>query len=242
VRVPVRLTRVLGGLAAVAVLGPVLSACGVSDATVSPTTAAVVGDEVITVAELDETAQATCEVLQTSPDLIGAGFTGAGLRSQVLGQLVLAEIGEQVAVEAGLDVEELRQRARADLERQLGGVETTEEALDFFSAGAFISAVLGQIIEVGAEEDLNAVYGDFVASWMESEGYEVNPRFEAVDFTAESGSTGRQSLSVAVSDEAMVATQIDALAAQQAVDSSVAGELQATLEELPESQRCTPTS
>ena len=65
-----RLSRPLVGLATVAVLATgALSGCGIADAEVRPGTAAVVEGEEISLSDVDDATEATCEVLQGSQEL-----------------------------------------------------------------------------------------------------------------------------------------------------------------------------
>ncbi len=90
-----RLSRPLLGLATVAVLATgALSGCGIADAEVRPGTAAVVEGEEISLSDVDDATEATCEVLQGSQELLAGGFTGAELRGIVVQQLVVTEVAE----------------------------------------------------------------------------------------------------------------------------------------------------
>ena len=137
-----RLSRPLVGLATVAVLATgALSGCGIADAEVRPGTAAVVEGEEISLSDVDDATEATCEVLQGSQELLAGGFTGAELRGIVVQQLVVTEVAEAIGAENGLPVDELRREAekQARISFGLPGDEQND-AVTVFAASSFLTS------------------------------------------------------------------------------------------------------
>lgn len=116
--------------AAIAAAAPLLTACG-HDA--HPGAAAVVGDERITVAELENRVNEVREAQRaTAPDdaQYGQAIARSGrLSRETLNSMVLDKVLDRAAENAGVTVTRKDvQSFRTDLERQAGGAEALETA------------------------------------------------------------------------------------------------------------------
>lgn len=213
-----------------------LAGCGVSDAAFEPGVAAQVGDRSVSLASVDDAVGATCTALQANPQSLATGYSGAQLRQIVLAQLVLRQLGDELARENGLDADRLYSQAETTARNNLTAVpdDVADAALPVFAGGAYINLVIDQVVTAtlgtSANQQVRQAAGQQVLANVEKQvGVETNPLFAPLDFTVQSGSGPRADLSVAVSP---IAEAADAA-------SPAADQVQA----LPANQRCTaPTS
>ncbi|CAB4733593.1 MAG: hypothetical protein F2667_14350 [Actinobacteria bacterium] len=228
-----RLSRPVVGAAAVLLLGSgLLSGCGVSEEEVRPGVAATVGDDTISLDLIDEVSGPTCEVLRSSPQLLGDGYTGSSLRNTILVQLVLGSVADQIAEENGIDGEPIYAKLADQIRLQLGGVDDAdvEEALPVFVSSNYASSVIDAVLSERLGPDAADSQKQFesqklLVEWQQEHGIETNPLFTTIDFSADAVVNDRQELSVAVGDDAVAAL--------------TEPQPKASIDALPESQRCT---
>ena len=139
--------RGLRPLAVAAAVGLLLSGCGAQ-----PGVAARVGDDSISLSQVDRDAALLCEAFE--PQLQGQVYPMRFLRAQVLGSLLERTIGHQVAAEYGVEAGASYQ---ALVSEQRAGYESLPErtratVLDLATASAYRQSVL----EAAADAELRA--------------------------------------------------------------------------------------
>lgn len=223
-----RLAAAVGGVALT------LVGCG----TGSPGVAATVGEETITVAEVDRTAESLCAAYES--DLLGQQGGPVPLSDIRFGALQLLTAGAQARqVAADYDIEaggEDYTRELTDLERsgRAAGLDDqqVEDYATTLGVNALALSVIDRIgrIELSGQgqddptvEEATQVGQEAFNGWLSDNEVEFNPRY---GLSAEGGSltVADSALSVAVSD---LATQGSAEQADPAY-----------AESLPDSQRC----
>lgn len=239
-----RLSRPLAGVAAVATILS-LSACSVSDAEIHPGLAAEVDGAEITLDEVEEAVEATCQVLQADEQLLQGGYSGAELRGIVIQQLVITEVADSIAAEVGLDGEELQREAQRQARLSFGFApeDDREAALPVFGASSYLTSVISEVVDPGLTEeelvDPGPAYQAYLEAWQAENDIDVNPRFDQVDFSLSAAGARTSDLSAAVSDAATRRAQLDELRARAAQgDTGAQAELTAVVGSLPESQAC----
>jgi hypothetical protein len=221
----VRITR-LGPVAVLAVAVVLLSGCGAAQ----PGVAAEVGQETITVDEVDELAANICSVTEDLPDdSPNAGVrTGEQARNSALQALILRSMADQMAADYGVESGEdfRRQEDRARLGFAGSDEAKVEAALPGVTAIAYFVDILQQIgdtTESGLSDDEALTTGIGLAQdWQAENGVETNPVFRSFSIGDQEIEAERSDLSFAASGTAK-----DAEAGSQEYASS-----------LPESQRC----
>lgn len=193
--------------AAVAMLAA-LSGCGISDLSISPGIAAKVGDDVVTVDEVDALASPTCEVLAKSPNGLGTGLSGETLRNGVLIQLVLKDVFDQIAAENGVDSTKAYNEATSSQREALGALpaDLVDQALPVLAVQTYVTNVRDDVLAKknpdAAPDSSGAATQQLLVDWQKSHQLEVNPMFTQIDFAAQTSDKVRQEFSVAVSDAA----------------------------------------
>jgi len=232
---PRRLVRLPVAAVAVLSLG-LVSACGVGPEVLAPTTAAQVGDDRISVDEVDQATDDLCTMLG---QLVEAGndaaVPGGVARQDMVSALTLRSMADQLSAEYDVEVGESVDAAAEAQEQQLSGAGVDADAIDAvlpqITAGAYFAEVLVAIgreelglpeSEDNAAEALDAGLETAVA-WQEENGFEVNPRFGTIELEV-----GEQGLIRGLS-ETSVAVSIEA---QAGVDGET------NVGDLPASQRC----
>lgn len=182
-RVPTR--RLLGaglGLAALALTG-----CG----SAAPGVAATIGDDTISVNEVDETTRAVCAALEAG--LFGdqgGPLPTANLRVGALELLVVSSQARQIAEEYGVEPGADYDRQVASLERAAAAAGLSDEHVEgyvrFASTEALSVSVIDQVgeqqlIADGAEdptvEDASAAGTEIFTQWPQDQEIEFDPRF-----------------------------------------------------------------
>ena len=230
-----RLTRLPVAAAALLGLG-VLSGCGVGPEVLAPGTAAQVGQERITVEEVDAATDDFCTMVgQLVESGNGEAVPGGVARQDMVSALSLRSLGDQLSAEFGVDVSTNAAAAADAQEQQLSqaGVdaETLEDVLPQLTAGSYFAEVLVAIgrDELGlptTDDNLDQALDaglETAVAWQEENGFEVNPRFGTIELEA-----GEQGLVRGLS-ETSVAVSIEA---QAGVDGDT------NVGDLPASQRC----
>lgn len=223
----IRFGRPLSAAAAVAVL---LSGCG----SVSPGTAATVGDETITVDQVDDAAAAVCSSVERELKSGSQVVAMSQMKQYALSLLAAAAEGRQIAEEYDIDPGATVERQRAQFEAQ---AETLPEDLrdDYvavMSAETLVTAVLTEAgrealeaegVEGSTTDEIGQRGSDIFATWPDSNGIEVDPRYglELVDGRLQQVD---RSLSVPVSETALAGAAADPEPAY--------------VRSLPQSQRC----
>jgi hypothetical protein len=224
----VRIAAAATGLAALGLL----SGCGLTDdGDVRPGVAAEVGDESVSLDEVDDVAEELCDVRGEDPTTIGTAISGAELRARALQTLVLREITDGLAEE--YDVTPSRSFDALEKSADEAGTYQAKVTVGISYLVEVMQTIGKEKAGAGASEEEQLAAGiEAAQEWTEREGIRTNPLFprleigdQAVEFTRD------DDVSVAVSSFAEDAlADADALDAQQP-DSDYA-------ESLPESQRC----
>lgn len=217
----------LGTLAALGAAVVLLSGCGATQ----PGVAAQVGDDTISVDQVDELTTSLCTVLEDLPEgdpNTPAPVSGATARNNALQGLIFRSIADQMAddygVQAGPDYEAQVDRVRL----QFGSIDDAkvEAALPAYTSVAYfvdIMRQIGETTEDGLTGDQALAAGVQVAQeWEADHGIETNPLFESFSIGDQEIVSERSDLAFAVSQSAKDA--------EEASDSYAAS--------LPESQRC----
>lgn len=188
------------GVLALAALA--LSACG----TISPGAAAVVDGQTISMSTLDDTARVYCEVTARQAEQQGiTAIDNAEMRRQAITDLVLAEVGEAVAEERGLEIpppvepepEQLAEAFGAD--RAPDVAAALGDAQDLYNLFAVIGADEASIpVTPENEADLAEAGRAVVVAAFDDNDVTFSPRLGLADSGEPNGSIG--SLSVAPVD------------------------------------------
>lgn len=217
----------LGWLGAVGAAVVLLSGCGA----VQPGVAAEVGEDTITVDQVDELTRSLCAVLEDLPEddpNTPPAVSGEQARNNAMQSLILQSIADQMAadydVEAGPDFDAQVDRVKL----QFGSVDDdlVDAALPAYTSVAYFIDIMrqvGETTESGLSPDESLSAGIKVAQeWEADHGIETNPLFGSF-------SIGDQEIESERTDLAFPASQ-SAKDAEEGSDSYAAS--------LPESQRC----
>lgn len=220
-----KIVRPAAGLAAVVLLGSGLAGCGVADTPIRPGVAATVGDEDITLSEVDTFAADTCELLESNEGQ--APIAGAAFRDQVLYSLVLGSMAEQIGADYDVDVAAARRQVEQTTREGLTGADPdlVDDVLPVFSGPDLFTAVLNsavtsQVEEGTSGEEAQAAATELVQQWQDDNGVETNPRFASIDVASqEAGSVPELSVPVGEAatalDGELTPEQVAALPASQ---------------------------
>ena len=220
-----RITR-LGPVAALAVAVVLLSGSGAAQ----PGVAAEVGQETITIDEVDDLAASICDVTEDLPDdNPNAGVrTGEQARNSALQALILRSMADQMAADYGVESGEdfRRQEDRARLGFAASDEAKVEAALPGVTAIAYFVDIMQQIGDttksgLSDDEALTAGIG-LAQDWQDDHGVETNPLFNSFRIGDQEIESERSDLAFAVSGTAK-----DAEGGSEEYASS-----------LPKSQRC----
>jgi len=201
------------GAAAAALVGAVaLSGCGVTGTDIRPGVAAKVGDDSITVQEVDETASGVCAYFKDDETDIPLAF----YRSQILQVLVREAATRQVVSDVGAKLAAGYDDAAKQVVENYADLPAAqrEAFVKIDTAAAYIHyGELAAALAVGESTGETAVSpqeaseqgATLIQEWLLGEDVELNPMFGVV--LGEDGALngGDTSLSVAVSDEAVQA-------------------------------------
>lgn len=214
-----------------AAAGLLLSGCG----SLSAGTAATVGDETISLAQVDRAAEAVCRSFEDQLVEAGQVVPLSEMRQYAVGLLAASSQARQIAEEFDVDPGTDHQRETARLAAEAEDAVPEELREEYVAIGSTESLVNSVILAAGraalAEEGVTEVEdeqamqrgSELMASWTEENGVEVDPRFglELREGQLHRTDTGT---SVAVSDTARagIADQADPAYSSQ----------------LPSNQRC----
>jgi hypothetical protein len=216
----------LGRLAVLGAVVALLSGCGAAQ----PGVAAEVGQDTITVDEVDALTARLCAVQEEIPENpnVPDVVSGGTARNSAMQALILRSIADQMAadygVEAGADFQGQVDRLRL----QLGTVDEDklEAALPAYTSLAYFLDIMRQI----GETTDNSLSGDAALTagierartWEKDHGIETNPMFGSFSIGEQEIESERSDLAFAVSESAK--------SADEGADGYAAS--------LPESQRC----
>lgn len=203
-----RKSRPLTGLA-LGLAGLLLAGCG----SASPGVAAEVGDETITVSEVDRAASHMCTALAEDFRSSGSVVPMGVVRQGVLQLLALDSQARQIAEEYGVTAGETFRREvaqRRDFAQSLPS-DVRSDYIAVMTANARANAVLQEAGRVKLEEEgfesptteqVSQAGRDIFQSWPDSHGIEANPRY-GVALQDGALVPSDTNLSVAVSDQAV---------------------------------------
>lgn len=217
--------RLGAGLALAVVL---LTGC----AGLQPGVAIVVGDEQISVNEVDDLASSICNLEEANPTQgqdSGTQVVGSQVRNSAMQALALRSIADQLAAEYGIEAGSDYQSAADQVRLQYGGVDSdlVDAAMPAYTSGAYFVSILRQIgaQESGADQDSDEALaaGIKVAQqWEDDNEIETNPSFDSFSIGDSSIESERSDLARAAGDTAKQAATADA----------------AYIATLPSTQRC----
>lgn len=156
-----------------------LTGCGAVPA-FNPGVAARVGDETVTVDEVDEVSTSFCEYVEGQLQA-GQVLPQHYLRGQVAGALALRTAVDQFADEQGVSAAEDYDKAVAQAEEQLGDLpeDQVQAVIDVQGVQFYLRAVqksVGEEQGASGEEATKAGEELFLA-WLDDQDIEVDPRF-----------------------------------------------------------------
>lgn len=174
-----------------------------------PGVAAQVGDETITVDEVDAVAADFCAAVEPQLEQQAESIPHSYFRSGIAGTLALRSVAEQLAAERGVDVEsDAYLQQLADLRRGVAAVpeDYRDSVVLVESAPAYVEAVQAAVGEQvldgdGEEQDFIAAGADEMAAWIAAHEVEFDP---ALNTRIEDGTiaTRDESVSFALSETA----------------------------------------
>ena len=224
--------QVLAGVAAVAAL--TLTGCG----SAGPGVAAKVGDQTVTVANVDRLTDGYCKALEEQITAQGQVVPMRLVRTFVAGTLTLQAAAEQFAAENDItEPDGYRDRVKG-IETQAQGLPEAhrDDFVEVGSARVFVTALEQQVgaqllLNEGnpsANDDQKVARGrDELVVWLGEHGVDVNPRY---GFEIKNGDI------VGVANDTSYALSKNAVAAGKF--NSDAGPDQTYSASLPDSQRC----
>lgn len=197
---------------ALAAAAALLSGCGAT----SPGVAVSVGEQTVSVAEVDEAADAVCRSVERELRSGNQVVPLGQMRQYTLSLLAAAAQARQIAdeydVEPGADFRRARAQVAAQAEATLPE-HLQEPYIEAMSAEALVSSVISAAgeaalsaegVEDPSTEQVSQRGSDIFATWPDAHGVDVDPRYglELVDGQLRLADT---SLSTAVSDPARAA-------------------------------------
>ena len=197
----------LGRLAVLGAAVALLSGCGAA----RPGIAAEVGEETITVDQVDELTASVCAVQEDAPSAdpnVPGVVSGERARNSTLQGLILRSIADQMAddydVETGTDFQ--RQVDQVRLQFSTVDEDKLEEALPAYTSIAYFIDIIGQIGDttdngLSDEEALTAGI-ELVQTWEADHGVETNPKFGSFSIGDQQIQSERSDLAFGVSEEA----------------------------------------
>ena len=217
----------LGRLAVLGAAVALLSGCGGA----RPGIAAEVGEETITVDQVDELTASVCAVQEDVPSAdpnVPGVVSGERARNSTLQGLILRSIADQMAddydVETGADFQ--GQVDQVKLQFRTVDEDKLEAALPAYTSIAYFIDIMGQIGDttdngLSDEEALTAGI-ELAQTWEADNGVETNPKFGSFSIGDQEIQSERSDLAFGVSEGAKDA--------EEGSESYAAS--------LPESQRC----
>lgn len=156
-----------------------LTGCGAMPA-FNPGVAARVGDETVSVDEVDEVSTSFCEYVEGQLQS-GQVLAGHYLRGQVAGALALRMAVDQFAEEQGVSAAEDYANAVAEAEKQLESLpdDQVQAVIDVQGVPLYVQAVeksVGEQQGASGDEATQAGEAAFLA-WLDEQDVDVDPRF-----------------------------------------------------------------
>ena len=221
-----RLARLAGLATAVTLVATLVGGCGAA----RPGVAAEVGDDTITVDQVDELAADLCSLQEAVPEDAAnraPATSGVAARDGAMQALLLRSIADQMAAEHGVTADEDFQAQVDQTRLQYGGIdeELIEAGLPAYTAIAYFINIMRQVGEKtgDASGDQALVAGIQEAQkWQKDHPIETNPMFGSFKI-------GNQEIESERDDVAFPVSKI-AKDAESGSEDYVAS--------LPESQRC----
>ncbi len=224
------------GLRLLAVVGAglLLTGCGAA----RPGVAAQVGDESISIAEVDDAARAVCGYVEDRGS--GQAFAMRGVRDALLAAMVDQAVADQIAETYGVEPGEDFQSTLADIRSQFSATRTQEQSdalVAFQSAAPYREAIVQAAAKASlAEEGVGAPSDDQVtarakiltAQWGVDHDISIDPRF---GLTVADGA-------VEESEDPALAFAVSSVAKTGVKKGSELNEDTAYADSLPRSQRC----
>lgn len=217
----------LGRLAVLGAVVVLLSGCGA----MQPGVAAQVGEDTISVDQVDDLTTSLCAVLEDLPEgdpNTPAAVSGEKARNNAMQSLILRSIADQMAgdygVRSGSDFKAQVDRVRL----QFGSIDDAkvEAALPAYTSVAYFIDIMRQVgdtTQAGLTDDQALAAGVKLAQqWESDNGIETNPLFGSFSIGDQEIKSERSDLAFAASDTAKQA--------EQGSDDYAAA--------LPDSQRC----
>lgn len=208
----IRFGRPLIAAASVAVL---LSGCG----SASPGTAATVGDETITVDQVDNAAEAVCRSVERELRSGSQVVAMSQMKQYALSLLAAAAEARQIADEYDVDPGPAVERASSQWQAQAQTLpeDLRDDYVAIMSAETMVNEVISEAgraaldaegVDGATVEDAAQRGSDIFSTWPDSNGVEVDPRYglELVDGRLQQVDT---SLSVPVSEAALAGVAPD---------------------------------
>lgn len=239
--------RTRNTLVALAATAALTAGCG----SVHPGAAVRVGDESVSMAEVDRLTADYCSARTDSFKASSLVAPMSLLRSSVVQAQVVRAIGDQMADEYDLEAGSNYSRQVSAL-RARGGTlpeEDLDAMIEVEGAFAYLEDIGTQAAEIELEragvtepsrEDVQAKARDMFAHWGDDEGIEIDPRFD-LEFTDGTfrPAGGADSVSVPVSDVATGSQIVEQyLTAPQVEQQALQEKLVDYARSLPADQRC----
>lgn len=219
-------------------LVPTLAGCG-SDLgpDLHPGDAAAVGDERITIDEVDQAAEDVCYALEPQLAQVGEVWPMARVRAIALDSLLVDDVlSHRFARDEDIDLGRAYNDQRRALAEQLAGQgfggKRLEVAVEFSERNLYHQYVVAEAArrELGDAADPTALIQrgeEIFTAWKDDYDYEVDPRFGSLDAQGSVFRPGDPGLSVAVSEQA-----------RKAAGGDSGDDYEDYIADLPESQRC----
>jgi hypothetical protein len=222
-----RLARLAVIAPALMVAAAALGGCGAA----TPGVAAEVGDDTITIDEVDGLASDLCALLEDVPDgdpNLPDLISGERARNSALQSQIFRSIADQMADDYGVETGQDFQRQVDQVRLRFGSVDEDklEAALPAFTSFPYFVDIMRQVggttdDDLSDDEALNAGVG-LAREWEAEHGVETNPLFDSFRIGEQEIESERSDLGFGVSESAK--------GAEDGSDSYVSS--------LPESQRC----
>jgi hypothetical protein len=184
-----------------------------------PGVAIVVGDEQISVNEVDDLAGSICDLEEANPTQgqESTQVVGSQVRNSAMQALALRSVADQLAAEYGLQAGSDYQDAEDQVRLQYGGVDSdlVDAAMPAYTSGAYFVSILRQIgaEKTGADQESDEALtaGIQVAQqWEDDNEIETNPAFDSFSIGDSSIESERSDLARAAGDTAKGAASADA--------------------------------
>jgi hypothetical protein len=207
--------RVAALSVAALLVGTALSGCGVSEETMRPGQAAQVGDDAVSLADVDDATTALCGFYDDAQFTDASPVPRSIRRREVAQTLIIEAALRQMLDERDLAIGDDYGASLTEIEAGLAEVERDrDELLEVFGSAAYVDAGLSAIglaadtpepDAEGALPDATQQGLDEVAAWLGDHDVDINPIL-ALELTDEGLTPAAGELSVPVSDRALSST------------------------------------